>query len=62
MSAYLRSLGLAYRPGKHEVECAECRGAGYFESDNGPSPRETDCEDCGGTGVVEADEDEECEA
>lgn len=57
-AAYLRGLGLAYRPCKHETECGECRGSGYFTSDNGPAPREIDCEDCGGTGFIEADEKE----
>lgn len=37
-----------------EESCLTCKGAGRFESDNGPAPRTFMCDECGGAGVVEA--------
>lgn len=34
----------------HPDDCPECKGRGYFLSDNGPAPQEYDCPECDGTG------------
>lgn len=40
-----------------EIACPECNGAGYFFSDNGPSPIEFECEVCEGSGKVDSDDE-----
>jgi hypothetical protein len=41
-----------------QTPCPECRGAGFFYHDSGPSGDKSQCEDCHGTGTVDADDDE----
>jgi DnaJ-class molecular chaperone len=52
---YKRRHFMETQPDDGEVACFECNGAGYFVSDNGPSPHETDCGDCDGSGYVSDD-------
>jgi len=33
-----------------EVPCSDCRGRGYFWSNNGPAPRQESCDECSGSG------------
>jgi hypothetical protein len=40
-----------------QAPCPECRGAGFFYHDSGPSGDKSQCEDCHGTGTVDADDD-----
>jgi hypothetical protein len=41
-----------------QIPCPECRGAGFFYHDSGPSGDKSQCEDCHGAGTVDAGNDE----